>query len=188
MIVTLEGIDCCGKSWLADEIAREFMLTRFDNSFSPHAASYTDPESSWEDVVWGMNVVTGQAYDSFDNFVKDRFFMSEYVYAKYYKRRMNVSYDDLCARGADKNVLIFVDASYDVHVAIAEKKGEKPFTLDEYNEHRGLYYQALHNANVIRKFVVQNDSTAASMAHAAFKMIEMCIDKEMGKYIDKDRG
>ena len=151
MIFTIEGVDCSGKSFLANAISKKFDIPVLEIDFKK---SYKDfSTENWKNVIYGSNEMLCSVYRCLDNFVKTRFQLSEYVYSKYYKRD-GFDFDTMDNCGIKKNIIVLSVISYQAYLERAQgRKDKELFTEQEFYDQQNLFKDAYDKSKVERKIL-----------------------------------
>jgi hypothetical protein len=102
----------------------------------------------------------------FNDFVKIRFHLSEYVYSNCFNRKTIVSFEEvedklLEFRKLNKEIyLLYVDIDYDLYVKRYQERGDTLFlSVTSFNIQRELFLEAYSKSRLL-KTIVSNTGTA----------------------------
>jgi len=152
MIIILEGMDGTGKTTLARKFEDlGYTFFKEDDKLKHFINFKSDPEK-WEYFVTGMNAQLLNVFDNFDNFVKDRFHFSEYVFSKYTNRKSHLSFYHLEEHliHLNKEIYLFLfQCDYDTYIERTLNKEEPyKFSKDEYDELNRKFYDAFNQSEL----------------------------------------
>jgi len=159
MIISISGVDCCGKTNLAKDLASYFNIPHFSHEYINPSFKTKKPDE-WQQIVYGINLTLANLYSTCDNFVKDRYSIDEYVYQQYYNRH-GIDWRLMDFAGMEKQCVILIDIEYDKYLGnvAARADDDEPFTFDEFTVQRKLFIDALLQSACPFKIILNNDST-----------------------------
>jgi len=151
MKLIIEGVDNSGKTRLSKFLAKELGLIYINEQYK-HLFNFKFEPNQWKFFVNGFNAQTLNIFGCFDNFIKDRFHLSEYVYSEYYNRESFLPFDTIeneLLKMSDV-LLIFLDSDFEIYQKRVDPS-EETVTFEnkyEYNAHRKLFIQAYLNSKL----------------------------------------
>lgn len=94
MILITEGLDRSGKTFLADKIAENFRFQRYkEYTELKKIVSFHGQLEEWSYFETGAVSYMLPIFSCFDNFIIDRFHISSYVYANFFKRTELITFE-----------------------------------------------------------------------------------------------
>lgn len=157
--VILEGVDSCGKTSVAKEIARLWGFTFIDTDW--HNLDYKRATGlDTRPYFDGLNLATAQFLKSAKGLIKPRYSLSEAVYSKYYKRGSLLTQEEMESVIITKGIVFYIDIDYDKYCEIHKTRSiEPPMDKHMFEDQQGLFYQAFENCKVYHKYRIFNNST-----------------------------
>jgi len=173
MIIILEGLDGCSKTTQAKNLSKNLNLTHFEESDDlKHIISFRRNPDDWKYFVTGINAQTLNVFLSFDNFVKDRFHLSEYAYSKLFNRESILSFQEidnnLCNISGDsycptKNIpvlLFYLQINLETSKKRTQyKNDEGVYNDDEFTKLDSLFLECFHTSNLRNKFIIDANTS-----------------------------
>ena len=154
MIITIEGVDGSGKTELAKKISNFYNLKHFEVK-----QKYDNiDKSKWIDIVYDINKNLVNEYSKNDNFVKDRYHLSEFVYQNIYNRN-GYGFDKMDCSGIEKNILILILIDYELYVKILGDRNQKIKTFNEFEKEKQLFIDAFNKSSIPLKKIIHNNKT-----------------------------
>jgi len=125
MIVIIEGNDCSGKSMISKMLKEVFDKNVYfqkhvylEETFK-HVFNFKHEPEKWEYFITGFNAQTLNLFANFDDFIKDRFHFSEYVYSKYTNRKSYLDFEiieDFLTGLEKKIIVVYLECSYETYL------------------------------------------------------------------------
>lgn len=156
MIITLSGVDGSGKDFLGKKLANVLDYNIWSDDPSPHIIHYEKNE--WQHFVSGLNISFMQVFKTFDNFIKPRYALDEYVYQKVYKRS-GIDQNLMEKYGLEKHLCVLIDISYETYLRNVSSRNEEIFSIESFDYQRNLFIEAFDNSIVSSKIIIENNST-----------------------------
>jgi|WetSurSiteA1Bulk_404760.scaffolds.fasta_scaffold20405_3 thymidylate kinase len=162
MIIIVEGMDSAGKSTLIKLMSHEFLMMSIINTKETHQfVKFEEQPYEWKYFVAGFLMATLDTFKNFDNFIKDRFHLSEYVYSTFFKRESFydfVKIEDLLISYTKNIKLILCDVSYEQYKSRHIERGEKYLSEGLFFMQKQLFYFAFANSK-LSKLILNSDES-----------------------------
>jgi thymidylate kinase len=160
MIIILEGLDGSGKNTIGETLSKELNLTFFQES-SKHNFSFKKEKDKWEYFVTGINCFSLDLFNSFDDFIKDRFHLSEYTYSNFFNRKSHLDFSTIEENLSNINkdiFLVYLDVDYETsYKRTLPKNDEGIYDSNEFNIQRGLLNESFNKSKLKKIKINSND-------------------------------
>lgn len=147
MIVILEGLDCSGKTTIADYIANRFDMYRYhEYEHLKKLVPFDRDVQNWTFFEAGSVAYMLPMFKAFDDFVIDRFHISAYAYSRYFGRTEMISFEEkerLMVATCKKIHVVYCETDYESYVKRHKKRGEKFLSEEEFDKQKRLFEEGL---------------------------------------------
>jgi thymidylate kinase len=144
MVLIFEGLDCSGKTTLADLIAHDQNFKRYkEYKELKNLVSFHDQLNEWSYFEAGSVAYMLPMFSAFDDFVIDRFHFSCYAYTRFFKRQEFISFEkkeDLMFATQKDIRIVYCDITEKTFDERHEIKRERKW---EFNEQKRLFEEAI---------------------------------------------
>lgn len=163
MIIILEGTDCSGKSSIAKKLSDRLSLTVFPEN-NKHLLNFQTDSGRFNSFIAGMNVAMLNAYEAFDDFIDDRFHLSEFVYSSFFKRESLVDFTAMDNRlwqlSKRKEIFLFFLECLPEHYLERARiqTQEVDYDIDSFQKQSKLFHQAYRKSRLENKFHIDTST------------------------------
>jgi len=161
MIVIVEGVDCAGKSTLVNTLSKRHLLTPIVNTNETHRfVNFEKQPYEWSYYVTGVIRGYLDIFNNFDNFIKDRFHISEYAYSSYFNRKAFYSFEDIedILLSLHKEIyLVMCFISYEEYKKRHLLRMESFLQLKEFNKQQNYFFEAFNKSRLKKSMVCTNN-------------------------------
>jgi thymidylate kinase len=153
-IIIIEGHDLSGKNTVADKIAQKTKYKIFEslNLHKRDIPFWDDKQEKWPYIIQGDTEAVLGAMKCFNEFIKIRFHLSEYVYSTMFNRKTIVSFQEIENKllSFNKEIFLFyLDINYDEYKRRYAKRGDELLLQeDKFNQQRQLFTEAYHKSKL----------------------------------------
>ena len=170
MILILEGLDCSGKTTIADRLVSDLRyFTRYkEYKELKNLVSFHGQLEQWSYFEAGAVSYMLPMFAAFDNFVIDRFHISAYAYTRFFKRKEFVTFEkkeELMSATKKDIEIIYCDISEKTFVERHDVKKERKWSFEEQKQ---LFEEALK----LTKFPVTRIDTNNSVDESVRQIYE----------------
>lgn len=166
MNIILEGVDCSGKSTLAQALSMKAGLKVFAEP-RKHDISFLDKDN-YSAYAFGSIMSTVELLRTADLNIKDRLHLSEVVYSKLYGRPSHVSFaavDEALVASKIKTVLVLLEVDYETYAKRTLEKKEHVNTREVFTDERTYFARAYDASNLPKITMFAKEHVDVVMNH-----------------------